>query len=47
MDSNWCNHSKYIIFDYSFLSDLIGDLFEGIDLYDFKEISFYMRDKYA
>ena len=28
-----------------FLCDLKGDLFEGIDLYDFKEISFYMRDK--
>ena len=29
MDSNWCNHRKYLIFDYSFLSDLKGDLNRG------------------
>ena len=45
MDSNRSNHSKHLIFDYTFLSDLKGDLFEDIDLYDFKEISCYMRDK--
>ena len=28
-----------------FLCDLTRDLFEDIDLYDFKEISCYMRDK--
>ena len=46
MDSNWCNHRKYLIFDYSFLSDLKGDLFEDIDLYDFKEISCYIAVKH-
>ena len=30
MDSNWGNHRKYITFDYTFLNDLTGDLFEGI-----------------
>ena len=30
MDSNWCNHSEYLIFDYTFLNDIKGDLFEGI-----------------
>ena len=30
MDSNRGNHREYIIFDYAFLSDLTGDLFEGI-----------------
>ena len=45
MDSDRGNHSKYLIFDYSFLNDIKGDFFEGIDLYDFKEISYYMRDK--
>ena len=30
MDSDRSNHSKYLIFDYTFLSDLTGDLFEGI-----------------
>ena len=32
-------------FNFLFKCDLTRDLFEGIDLYDFKEISCYMRDK--
>ena len=32
-------------FNFLFKCDLKGDLFEDIDLYDFKEISCYARDK--